>query len=99
MMRVKSLPSGIVARWLSVTRMTVSKQLAEGRGTSRLLIAKPTLLWKPQAPFLPRSMKIQGPRLVIEFSPQGVGGNPTMQVHTIYRDPTNDYGVKLTGAM
>jgi hypothetical protein len=40
--------------------------------------------------------RIQGPRLVIEFSPQGVGGDPTMHVHTIYRDPTNDYGVKVT---
>ena len=42
--------------------------------------------------------RIQGPKLVIEFSPQGVGGDPTMHVHTIYRDPTNDYGVKLTAA-
>ena len=42
--------------------------------------------------------RIQGPRLVIEFSPQGVGGDPTMHVHTMYRDPANDYGVKLTGA-
>jgi len=36
--------------------------------------------------------RIQGPKLVIEFAPQGVGGDPTMHVHTIYRDPTNDYG-------
>ncbi len=42
--------------------------------------------------------RIQGPKLIIEFSPQGVGGDPTMHVHTIYRDPTNDYGIKLTGA-
>lgn len=42
--------------------------------------------------------RIQGPRIVIEFSPQGVGGNSTMHVHTIYRDPTNDYGVKFNGA-
>jgi Protein of unknown function (DUF3500) len=42
--------------------------------------------------------RIQGPSLAIEFSPQGVGGDPTMHVHTIYREPTNDYGVKLTGA-
>ena len=42
--------------------------------------------------------RIQGPKLVIEFSPQGVGGDPAMHVHTIYRDPTNDYGVKLTAA-
>ena len=36
--------------------------------------------------------RIQGPKVVIEFSPQGVGGDPTMHVHTMYRDPTNDYG-------
>lgn len=40
--------------------------------------------------------RIQGPRLVIEFSPQGVGGDSTMHVHTMYRDPTNDYGVAYT---
>jgi Protein of unknown function (DUF3500) len=39
---------------------------------------------------------IQGPKLVIEFSPQGVGGDSTMHVHTMYRDPTNDYGVRFT---
>ncbi|GGG90239.1 hypothetical protein GCM10011586_00820 [Silvibacterium dinghuense] len=42
--------------------------------------------------------RIQGPKVIVEFSPQGVGGDPTMHVHTIYRDPTNDYGVKITGA-
>jgi hypothetical protein len=25
--------------------------------------------------------RIQGPKLIIEFSPQGVGGDPTMHVH------------------
>jgi Protein of unknown function (DUF3500) len=40
--------------------------------------------------------RIQGPKLVIEFSPQGVGGDPTMHVHTMYRDPTNDYGRRFT---
>jgi len=39
--------------------------------------------------------RIQGPKLVIEFSPQGVGGDLTMHVHTVYRDPTNDYGHAL----
>jgi Protein of unknown function (DUF3500) len=43
--------------------------------------------------------RIQGPRIMIEFSPQGVGGDSTMHVHTIYRDPTNDYGVKFNGAL
>jgi hypothetical protein len=36
--------------------------------------------------------RIQGPRLVIEYAPQPLGGDPSMHVHTIYRDPTNDYG-------
>jgi Protein of unknown function (DUF3500) len=42
--------------------------------------------------------RIQGPKVVIEFSPQGVGGDSTMHVHTMYRDPTNDYGIRFTGA-
>jgi len=36
--------------------------------------------------------RIQGPKLVIEYAPQRLGGDPSMHVHTIYRDPTNDYG-------
>ena len=39
--------------------------------------------------------RIQGPNLVIEFAPQPLGGDPTQHIHTIYRDPTNDYGRKL----
>ena len=40
--------------------------------------------------------RIQGPALVIEYAPQPLGGDPTQHIHTIYRDPTNDYGRKLT---
>ncbi len=40
--------------------------------------------------------RIQGPKVIIEFSPQGVGGDLTMHIHTIYRDPTNDYGHTFT---
>jgi hypothetical protein len=40
--------------------------------------------------------RIQGPNLVIEYAPQRLGGDLTMHVHTIYRDPTNDYGRKDT---
>jgi Protein of unknown function (DUF3500) len=39
--------------------------------------------------------RIQGPKLVIEFSPQSVSGDPIMHVHAIYRDLTNDYGRAL----
>ena len=40
--------------------------------------------------------RIQGPNLVIEYAPQRLGGDPALHVHTMYRDPTNDYGKKFT---
>ena len=39
--------------------------------------------------------RIQGPHLVIEYAPQTLGGDPAMHIHTMYRDPTNDYGRKF----
>jgi hypothetical protein len=36
--------------------------------------------------------RIQGPTVVIEFAPQRLGGDLKKHIHTIYRDPTNDYG-------
>jgi hypothetical protein len=38
--------------------------------------------------------RIQGPTVVIEYAPQKLGGDPTKHIHTIYRDPTNEYGAK-----
>ena len=38
--------------------------------------------------------RIQGPHLVIEYAPQN--DEPSNHVHTMYRDPTNDYGVAFT---
>lgn len=39
--------------------------------------------------------RIQGPNVVIEYAPQPLGGDPSMHIHTMYRDPENDYGRKL----
>jgi hypothetical protein len=50
----------------------------------------------PQGKNITAYYRIQGPNLVIEYAPQGLGGDPAMHVHTMYRDPTNDYGRKLT---
>ncbi|WP_395745430.1 DUF3500 domain-containing protein [Prosthecobacter sp.] len=38
--------------------------------------------------------RIQGPTVLIEYAPQRLGGDPTNHIHTIYRDPTNDYGAQ-----
>jgi hypothetical protein len=41
----------------------------------------------------PAYFRIQGPSLVIEYAPQQ---GSVEHIHTIYRDPTNDYGAKFT---
>jgi hypothetical protein len=40
--------------------------------------------------------RITGPTIVIEYSPQSMGGDAANHIHGIYRDPTNDYGAKYT---
>jgi hypothetical protein len=37
--------------------------------------------------------RIQGPTVHIEYAPQGMA-DPLTHVHTIYRDPTNEYGAR-----
>ena len=40
--------------------------------------------------------RVQGPTVLIEYAPQG-GNTPGVDhIHTIYRDPTDDYGAKLS---
>lgn len=43
----------------------------------------------------PAYFRIQGPTVLIEYAPQGNNDAATDHIHTIYRDPTNDYGAKL----
>ncbi len=40
--------------------------------------------------------RVTGPTVVIEFSPQSMGGDATNHIHSMYRDPTNDYGAAWT---
>lgn len=39
--------------------------------------------------------RVHGPTVIIEYAPQRLGGDVTMHLHSMYRDPTNDYGKKL----
>ncbi len=36
--------------------------------------------------------RVVGPTVILEFSPQEMGGDPANHLHNIYRDPTNEYG-------
>jgi len=48
----------------------------------------------PTPPKSDISYTIQGPTLIIEYACQSLGGNPLDHLHTMYRDPTNEYGKK-----
>jgi len=43
--------------------------------------------------------RIQGPTVHIEYAPQAGRGDDGLpsHIHTIYRDPSNDYGLKASG--
>lgn len=38
--------------------------------------------------------RVQGPTVIIEYAPQRMGPDAIKHLHTIYRDPTNEYGKK-----
>jgi hypothetical protein len=41
--------------------------------------------------------RVQGPTVIIEYAPQGANNVRSVDhIHTIYRDPTNDYGRNLS---
>lgn len=46
----------------------------------------------PTKPGSASYFRIQGPAVHIEYAPQKLGGDATQHIHTIYRDPTNEYG-------
>lgn len=43
----------------------------------------------------PVYFRIHGPTILIEFAHQNLGGNPLQHLHSVYRNPLNDYGKKF----
>lgn len=99
-------PEGVVASSLTAAQQTMLVELiqewagimADAYATARMAEIKANLpqtyfAWSgPTANGSPAYFRIQGPTLVIEYAPQG---GSIDHIHTIYRDPTNDYGAKL----
>jgi hypothetical protein len=99
-------PEGIKASALTASQQTMLLDLAsewagivsEQAAATRMADIKANMgetwfAWSgPTTNGTPAYYRIQGPTLVIEYAPQPLGGDPTMHIHTIYRDPTNDYG-------
>ena len=98
-------PEGIRASALSPAQQTMLLELVrEWAGISNDAFAEPRMAeiranlpqtyfaWSgPTTNGSAAYFRIQGPTLVIEYAPQG----SVDHIHTIYRDPTNDYGAKF----
>ncbi len=83
---------GLIEEWAGIVNDAAS---ARRMAQIKAALADTWFAWSgPTAPGSAAYFRIQGPQLVIEYAPQMMGGDPTMHIHTIYRDPTNDYGRK-----
>jgi len=82
----------LIREWVGIIHVAAAEQkMAEVKSN----LAETHFAWSgPTAPGSAAYYRIQGPTVFIEFAPQQLGGIPTNHIHTIYRDPTNDYGRK-----
>lgn len=82
----------LIAEWAGIINETsASARMAELRAD----LNETWFAWSGPTAFEPGTnitayYRVQGPHLVIEYAPQN--DEPANHVHTIYRDPTNDYG-------
>ena len=79
----------LIDEWAGI----VSEPFAQVRSEElRANLPETYFAWSgPTTPGSVAYYRIQGPTLVIEYAPQG----SVDHIHTIYRDPTNDYGARL----
>jgi Protein of unknown function (DUF3500) len=95
--RQRDMLLDLISEWAGIVHETASAaRIAELKAD----IGETWFAWSGPATNAPGTniaayYRIQGPHLVIEYAPQRMGGDPGMHVHTMYRDPTNDYGRKL----
>ncbi len=88
----KTMLLGLIEEWAGIVNdAAASRRMSQIKAH----IAETWFAWSgPTTPGTAAYFRIQGPQLLIEYAPQTLGGDPTMHIHTIYRDPTNDYGRK-----
>jgi hypothetical protein len=95
--KLRAMLVDLIAEWAGIVHESAAAaRMAELRAD----INETWFAWSGPATAAPGTnitayYRIQGPHLVIEYAPQQMGGDPAMHVHTMYRDPTNDYGRSL----
>jgi hypothetical protein len=82
----------LAGEWIGIMHEAAAKaKLEEVKGN----IAETWFAWSgPPEKGGAAYFRVHGPTAFIEFAPQRLGGDPTNHIHTIYRDPTNEYGAK-----
>jgi hypothetical protein len=85
----KTMLLDIVHEWAGITNESFAQpRMAEIRAN----LPQTYFAWSgPTTNGSAAYFRIQGPTVVIEYAPQG----GVDHIHTIYRDPTNDYGAKF----
>jgi hypothetical protein len=82
----------LASEWTGLMHATVAKSKMDEMKKN---IAETWFAWSgPTEKGSAAYFRIQGPTVVIEYAPQRLGGDATKHIHTIYRDPTNEYGTK-----
>jgi hypothetical protein len=89
----KEMLLDLASEWTGIIHDSAA---AEKMKEMRAKIDNTWFAWSgPTDPGQPAYFRVQGPEVWIEYAPQNMGGDATMHLHTIYRDPTNDYGKRL----
>ena len=91
----KKILLDLISEWVGIANDAAAKAKMD---EVKEHLAETYFAWSgPTTPGSAAYFRIQGPTVFIEYAPQGLGGNPVNHIHTIYRDPTNDYGKKYGG--
>lgn len=93
----RSMLLDLISEWVGIVH---DRAAAARMAEIKVGISETWFAWSGPTTFAPGQngtsyYRIQGPHLVIEYAPQR-GPDPSMHIHTIYRDPTNDYGRAFT---
>lgn len=82
----------LASEWTSMLPDRIAEEKLE---QMRKNVSETWFAWSGSTePGAPAYFRIHGPTVFIEFAPQSMGGDPNNHIHTMYRDPTNDYGKK-----
>lgn len=89
----KAMLLAVAREWVGISSDAAAKvKMAEIEAN----LGETWFAWSgPTTPGSAAYFRIQGPTVHIEYAPQNLGGSALNHTHTIYRDPSNDYGRKF----